>query len=177
MLNENNNSIYVFPTTFFQSFGKSNFKTLNNDSKLSRWLNKIGLINAQLVLMPICYVNHWRLITFDINSSLFRYYDTRYKNSTNLMEFASFFIKIFIKTCVPSKLNNLDKWKQSYDTKFTLKQANNDDCGVFLLMICRSLTLNTDFNFDLNSVNDFRLQINKEILKQQIDLDYKFNLD
>jgi Ulp1 family protease len=160
-------TFYCFPSFYFIKYEKDGIDSL------SVWIKKLGKLKQKIFFIPVCYLKHWRLLTFDISTNLIKYYDSYHINCSKAKKFGLDLSLLLVK------LNSIDKmtnnWKYISNKICHIKQLNNsNDCGVFLLSYVRCISHNIEFNFNSNSATDFRLKIVNEIKNNCLDLEYKF---
>ena len=165
---------FALDSLFFQKF--ENNLNVKNINMVKPWLDKSGITNQKLILLPICLCKHWRLVTFDFETLSIKYYDSYFDSSPKIASFAKTLLEILITVCFPNQLTNLKKWKYNV-VQSLAKQNNNFDCGVFTLMYARCIVRNDPFDFNLNSSLDFRNHLINEISNCKIDQFVKLSQD
>lgn len=147
------NTFYAFSTGYFTHLTSSRLI-----KQPPRWAIK-ELASATKYLIPIYHENeeHWSLIYVDTLAKNVFHFDSFFGPSSELINK----IKQHFNNCIP-KLNNMMSWNTVFDGHVPLQQ-NAIDCGVFLCLFARHLTLAQTFSFTQDDIVGWRKQMEYEI--------------
>ncbi|CAF1120873.1 unnamed protein product [Brachionus calyciflorus] len=140
-------------------------KVKKDDNKyIKSWFVKAGITNFDLLFFPIFdnEIKHWSLITFDLRNASLNHYDSLYESNSALM---NMILKCFKK--ISPTINRIKSWKFN-DVCSYPKQKNSIDCGVFICLYSRFISLNQKFDFDQQSIKKYREIIATEIKANNI---------
>jgi Ulp1 family protease len=160
-------SIFSFSNFLFSSYTNTRSFNLKNATiqKLSKY---------DLILIPICFGNHWRILIFDFTKTQLIIYDSLSLCDDLFEKILSGFLDSFF-----SLLNIRSKWDLTKVTK--PKQYNGFDCGVFICLFARYYCYNLKKSFRQDQILKFREHLKIEITESKlspvshIDLDLNYN--
>ena len=138
------------------------------------WTRNKNIFRKRFVFFPIHQVNHWYLIYCNNESNeiqaldSYEYSNVSSRRAARKEELKK--IKNILKylamhpDCPPGKI-----FKEVKKTRHP-KQANDNDCGVFLLIFAKYIAFGIQFDFDQSQIATFRVQI-----KYELENDMLFN--
>ncbi|KAH7089005.1 hypothetical protein FB567DRAFT_522791 [Paraphoma chrysanthemicola] len=143
------------------AFSSYFFSTLMSGSKgVDRWAAKVNLDGAKylecdLILYPICYRGHWRLLAVKPKERLIEYLDSMKMPSDIFLEpFLLYLGRNLGDACKP------EEWKYIKKQR-SVQQINDKDCGVFTIL--NALTLIRDDDYSRVLPNDGMLEARERI--------------
>jgi len=169
LLQQDNPSIYAFPTFFYQRYTRTEDSKVNYDA-IKRWTKKVNIFSKSKVFFPINIVQgtfaHWVLVVADMVNKELVYYDSLkdyyyYESLLTIMEYLW-----FEHTEKLGKSFLIDDWKV-YKGSNPL-QHNGTDCGVFVCTIAEYLSRDAEFNFTQEHMLAFRKLIAYELTTHQL---------
>ncbi|MED6242356.1 hypothetical protein ATANTOWER_003544 [Ataeniobius toweri] len=144
---------------FLNSFFHRQLMTKGYDG-VRRWTKQVDLFSKRLLLVPIHLEVHWCLVTADISTKKICLYDSQ---GHSLQKVARNILKYLMSEAKEKKLAAFeDGWTVSSDENIP-QQANENDCGVFVLEYSRCLALSRPFQFSQQDIPKIRKRIYKEL--------------
>ena len=155
----NHYKAYAFSSLFFYKF----CNVFGAKYLIKSMAPNIGKFN--LILVPTCFKNHWRLLVIDLIKLEIIFYDSLNLKS---VEYSN-----MCKQLVAALLYNLDKLFQNIEQWRTVdthlpQQLSSFDCGVFVCLFARFYAQGLAINFDQKNVRQFRHQMRNEILNTKL---------
>ena len=144
------NNIFIMNDQFYTILSVSikNNKYQNIKEHLLRYIKRINVFQLNMLLIPICYANHWSLMTLVKINNIYQlfYYDSLW-NDINIKHICQY-IKLYLHDVKKIKYNNLDVniSKLNVIKVDVPQQTNNYDCGIYLLMFAEILLNNCNQN-------------------------------
>ncbi|XP_047223864.1 sentrin-specific protease 5-like [Girardinichthys multiradiatus] len=144
---------------FLNSFFHRQLMTKGYDG-VRRWTKQVDLFSKRLLLVPIHLEVHWCLVTADISTKKICLYDSQ---GHLLQKVARNILKYLMSEAKEKKQAAFeDGWTVSSDENIP-QQANENDCGVFVLEYSRCLALSRPFQFSQQDIPKIRKRIYKEL--------------
>jgi hypothetical protein len=118
---------------------------LNKPETVKRWSIRVNLsgtqlLNTNLLLFPICYQGHWRLLAIKPRDRTIQYIDSMYMAQDEVIETAKDWLKLELGDAyVDSEWQVLNQYAST-------KQKNGRDCGVFTCLNALTLLRNESFD-------------------------------
>jgi len=152
-------------------------------SNVSRWTKKfkIDLFNKRLIFFPININNlHWILICVDIMFKQVFVLDSLHSRQADRMNYIWNYLKDEYLNLNKSDIPDQDKWEflDGNDTSTNVpRQANSDDCGVFVCMFINLLmafiqkSAGSNNKLNLKQIFSSLKAVDMPRIRQQIQLD------
>lgn len=146
---------------FYSNFGYE-------DIRKRHWTKKFRL-NFEILLIPICESNHWRLAIVDMRSQTIRYFDSLGLGDAKLILRKVFgFLNDHIQREI-GMLIKLDEWNLEIAANIPMQSKTNDyDCGVFCCQYAEFVSRNCPLNFEQKDTKYLRQKMLYEIYKEEM---------
>lgn len=80
--------VYIFSTHFYTALDRKGY------DGVARWTSKVDIFSYDLILIPICFNNHWSLFSMSREDLALSYFDSmRYANETELNDYCLSFAR------------------------------------------------------------------------------------
>ena len=130
LLSETANDAFAFNTFFYTKVLSCGFNTV------CQWIHE-GIFRKRLLLFPIHLNIHIHLV--DITKYPICYFDSLKKSNPVCLETIQNYL-------IRKSEHHAAEWEFVYPKNIP-KQDNSSDCGVFVCMYARCMSLTSDFNF------------------------------
>lgn len=138
----------------------------------SYWM-KMFRLNFDILLIPICESEHWRLVTVDMRMQSIRYFDS-YLNIPILAEhyLEQYLMKMLNFLNYQSQRENgialnLKEWSLEIPDNIP-EQTNSFDCGVFVCQFAEFISRDSPLNFEQKHMKYFRRKMLYEIYTEEM---------
>ena len=150
-------AVAVMNTYFYQKFDSLGFERGYEETRT--WI-KEDLCNKEMIFIPICKNDHWRLIHIDTQQKTVSYFDSIIgsRKSSNAPKLMKRFIEKYFQEQGKPQVFKI-KIQENIPT-----QQNGVDCGVFLCTYAERLSRHVWFNFNQSNMSLFRWKMTWEIL-------------
>ena len=132
LLAETVDDIFAFSTFFYTKLSSCGFNTV------CQWIHE-DIFSKRLLLFPIHLNVHWCLVVVDLTKHSIYYFDSLKKSNPVCLETIQNYLTRKSEHCAA-------EWEFVYPENVP-EQHNSSDCGVFVCMYARCMSLTSDFNF------------------------------
>ena len=153
---------YAFSSLFFHKF----CNVYGPKYLIKSMAPNLGKFN--LILVPTCFKNHWRLIVMDLLKLEIIFYDSLNLKSVEYLNACQQLGAAMLHN-LDKRLQNIEQWR-IVDAQLP-QQLSSFDCGVFVCLFARFYAQGLAINFDQKNVKQFRIQMRNEILNTKLFFD------
>lgn len=161
LLGQNSSDVFILDSQIASKIA-TNQRLL--DKKPATYYRKKKLLEYKKLIFPVNSHHHWTLVVWHGVHKTLTYYDSLNTPSSELLKPFKLFLNERL-TLEGAPQNSLTGLREITDAlPYALKQRNAVDCGIYLLMITRSLIQGFPFAFDQSQMNFLRQVILYELI-------------
>ena len=134
--------------------------------------NRTKLLKKRLILFPTLVNAHWTLVYVDMNNKIVRHIDSLNEPNQKFTDNVKLYLNArkTLESDDQEKLTGLQTILEPLPP--VQRQQNAIDCGVYLLMIARSVIFNTQFSLTNSHMDQIRRLISYELISNSL-LEFK----
>ncbi|KAK3920113.1 LOW QUALITY PROTEIN: Sentrin-specific protease 3 [Frankliniella fusca] len=157
-------SVHVLPSQFYQKLMKGGHNMVKSWTNNKR--TKVDIFTFDMLLIPIHLTVHWALVVVNFKERTVTYYDSK---PNRLTIPSNHILNYLSQESATLGRGELDcAWRHGCATGIP-RQANNDDCGVFVGAFAKCLTQLSDcWTFKHSDMLDIRHTIFTELMQKSI---------